>query len=133
VVEDNESDVFLIREALEITGMALSIHLAKDGEQAVRFLQEAEASTDAPCPDLIVLDINLPKVQGGEVLSYLRQLPRCGQTRVLVVSTADSVQEKTRMMNLGANDYFRKPSHYDQFMKLSDVVKALLQKTLEQE
>src|SRR5437763_3076173 len=59
IVEDNDSDVFLIREALTATGMSLAVHLAKDGEQAVRFLDEAENSTDAPCPALVVLDINL--------------------------------------------------------------------------
>jgi CheY-like chemotaxis protein len=63
VVENNESDVLLIREALEGTGLSLSVHLAKDGEQAVRFLDRAGAA-DSPCPALVVLDIDLPKLQG---------------------------------------------------------------------
>ncbi len=106
--------------------MSLSIHLAKDGEQAVHFLDEAESSADAPCPALVVLDINLPKVQGGEVLRHLRELSRCESTKVLVVSTSDSARDRNKMMKLGANGYFRKPSQYDEFMKLSDVVKTLL-------
>jgi DNA-binding response OmpR family regulator len=126
VVEDNDSDVFLIREALTATGMSLSVHLAKDGEQAVHFLDEAENSADAPCPALVVLDINLPKVQGADVLRHMRELARCEKTKVLVVSTSDSTQDRSKMMKLGANGYFRKPSQYDEFMKLSDVVKALL-------
>ncbi|MFL6447685.1 MAG: response regulator [Bryobacteraceae bacterium] len=126
VVEDNESDVYLIREALEATGLSLSVHLARDGEQAVHFLDRSEADADAPCPTLILLDINLPKLHGGEVLKHLRQLPRCAKTVVLVVSTAASAYDRERMMNLGANGYFRKPSHYEEFMKLSDVVRNLL-------
>lgn len=126
MVEDNDSDVFLIREALAGTGMPLSVHLAKDGEQAVRFLDEAENTADAPCPALVVLDINLPKVQGGDVLRHLRELSRCQNTKVLVVSTSDSTQDRDKMMKLGANGYFRKPSKYDDFMKLSDVVKTML-------
>ncbi len=106
--------------------MSLSVHLAKDGEEAIRFLDEAENNTDAPRPDLVVLDINLPKVQGGDVLKHLRQLPKCAEALVLVVSTSDSAKEREKMMNLGANGYFRKPSQYDQFMKLSEVVKVLL-------
>jgi CheY-like chemotaxis protein len=129
VVEDNESDVFLIKEALEATGMALSIQLAKDGEQAVRCLDEIEGSEDIPCPALVVLDINLPKVQGGDVLKHLRQLSKCAAITVLVVSTADSTYDRDRMMNLGANGYFRKPSQYEEFMKLSDVVTSLLRAT----
>lgn len=128
VVEDNDSDVFLIREALTATKIPLSVHLAKDGEQAIRFLDEAENSADAPCPALVVLDINLPKLQGGDVLRHMRDLSRCERTKVLVVSTSDSTQDRNKMMTLGANDYFRKPSQYDEFMKLSEVVKALLNK-----
>ena len=126
VVEDNDSDIFLIREALAATGMVLSVHLAKDGEQAVRFLDKAEHTADAPCPALVLLDINLPKLQGGDVLRHLRELSRCERTKVLVVSTAASTQDRDRMIKLGANGYFRKPSRYDDFMKLSDVVKAML-------
>lgn len=126
VVEDNDSDVFLIREALAATGIPFAVHLAKDGEQAIRLLDQVESSADAPCPALVVLDINLPKVQGGEVLQHLRQLSKCVNTRVLVVSTATSLQERNKMMNLGANGYFRKPSEYGEFMKLSDVVRTML-------
>jgi len=110
--------------------MSLSIHLAKDGEQAVHFLDRVEASTDAPCPALVLLDINLPKLHGGEVLKHLRRRSRYAATRVLVVSTSDSRHDRENMMNLGANGYFRKPSVYEEFMKLSDVVRTMLSNPL---
>lgn len=121
--------MYLIREALAGTGMRLSVHLAYDGEQAIQFLEQMDTSSDAPCPELVVLDINLPKLEGGEVLRYIRQLPKCGGTRVLVVSTSDSIEDRERMMSLGANGYFRKPSEYDKFMRLSGVVLTMLDQT----
>lgn len=64
-MEDNPADVFLIREALKMAKIDAELYVVHDGEKAIAFLDAAEASVDAPCPDLIVLDINLPKRKGG--------------------------------------------------------------------
>jgi DNA-binding response OmpR family regulator len=79
-------------------------------------------------PDLVILDINLPRKSGREVLRALRQSPNCGRTPVLVVTSSDSQRDRDEMANLGASLYFRKPSDYNEFMKLGDVVKTLLAK-----
>lgn len=79
-----------------------------------------------PCPALVILDINLPKKQGGDVLKYMRKSHRCAEAIVLVVSTSDSASDREQMTSLGANGYFRKPSQFDEFMKIGDVVKGLL-------
>jgi two-component system, chemotaxis family, response regulator Rcp1 len=126
IVEDNESDVFLIREAIKATRLPLTLHVAKDGEQAIRFFDHADSYSDVPCPALVLLDINLPKKQGGEVLKHMRHSRRCANALVIAVSTSDSAQDRERMTKLGADGYFRKPSDYDEFMKLGDIVKALL-------
>jgi DNA-binding response OmpR family regulator len=126
IVDDNESDVFLIQEAIVATGLAVTLHVAQDGEQALRFFDQADAHPDMPCPTLIILDINLPKKQGGDVLKHMRLRRRCADALVIVVSTSDSAHDRERMRNLGANGYFHKPSEYDEFMKLGDIVKALL-------
>ena len=78
------------------------------------------------CPTLIVLDINLPKKQGGDVLQHMRLSRRCAEALVIVASTSDSAKEREQMRNLGADDYFHKPSQYDEFMKRGDIVNALL-------
>lgn len=126
VVEDNEADVFLIYEAMEATRLPLRLHVAEDGEQAVRFFDRADDDPEMPCPALVILDINLPKKQGGDVLEHVRRSRKCADALVIAVSTSDSAQDRERMANLGADEYFQKPSGYDEFMKLSDIVKDLL-------
>ncbi|MDQ6759633.1 MAG: response regulator [Acidobacteriota bacterium] len=125
-MEDNVADVFLIREALESAGIQAEIHVVTDGQKAVRFFDEADGSDAAPCPALVILDVNLPKKNGDEVLQHLRENRKCSQTLVLIVSTSDSASDRNKMSKLGCDGYFRKPSNFDDFMKLGDVVKGLL-------
>jgi DNA-binding response OmpR family regulator len=125
-VEDNEADVFLIREAIESKQLPVALHIVRNGEQAVRYFDKVDADLSVPCPSMIILDINLPKKQGGDVLKYMRRSRRCANALVIVVSTSDSARDREQMMELGANGYFHKPSDYAAFMKLGDVVKALL-------
>ncbi len=118
--------MFLIREALGATKLPLKVHVVKDGDQAVRFFERADADASMPCPALVILDINLPKKQGGEVLKHMRRSHRCANALVIVVSTSDAALDREQMRNFGANKYFHKPSEYEEFMKLGEVVKALL-------
>lgn len=126
IIEDNESDIFLIQEAIENAKFPVTVHVVNDGEEAVRFFELADQDLTNPCPALVVLDINLPKKQGSEVLKHMRQSARCGNALVVVVSTSESARDREQMEKLGANRYFRKPSGYDQFMQLGEIVKSLL-------
>src|SRR5262249_8915338 len=125
VVEDNAADIFLIREAITASGINAGVHCLRDGEQAIRFLDDADRDVSAPCPNLVILDINLPKRHGTEVLRHLRQSSRCGNTPVIVVSTSDSARDREESMKRGATGYFRKPSEFDEFLKLGDVIREL--------
>jgi CheY-like chemotaxis protein len=126
IIEDNPADVYLIRAALETPNIQADLYIAKDGEQAIRFFDDADSDDAAPCPSLIILDINLPRKQGGEVLQHMRQSRRCSGALVIAASTSDSMQDREAMRKLGVNAYFRKPSDYAAFMKLGDVVLELL-------
>ena len=126
IVEDNRADVFLIRESLETAQIDADLEVVSDGEQAIRFFQRAERDLAAPCPALVLLDINLPKRQGRDVLKHLRQSGRCSDAVVLIVTSSDSAHDREEMTELGAKGYFRKPSEYRDFMKLGDLVKTLL-------
>lgn len=130
IVEDNEADVFLIQEAIEATKLALTLHFATDGEQAVRFFNRVDGDPALPCPALVILDINLPKKRGGEVLKHLRESYRCRKAVVIAVSSSDSARDREEMSRLGADGYFRKPSEYEEFLKLGDIVDRLLEETL---
>jgi chemotaxis family two-component system response regulator Rcp1 len=126
IVEDNPPDVFLIRAALKAANIDTPVHVVKDGEQATRFFDQADSDHAAPCPRLVILDINLPRKQGGEVLQHMRRSRKCSEALVVVVSTSESARDRESMITLGANRYFRKPSEYDDFMKLGNMIKELL-------
>ncbi len=128
IVEDNPADVFLIRAAIQAANIKAELYVARDGEQAVRFFDHADRDDSAPCPVLVILDINLPRKQGGEVLQHIRRSRRCGDGLVIAISTSDSARDREDMTKLGANGYFHKPSDYGEFMKLGGMVTELLNK-----
>lgn len=126
LVEDNKADVYLIREAIETAKIDAALRVLSDGEKAVRYFAEVGRDPSIVCPDLILLDINLPKRQGDDVLREMRKVPRCAHTRVVVVTSSDSDQERQEMARLGAADYFRKSSEYEDFMQLGELVRTIL-------
>jgi two-component system, chemotaxis family, response regulator Rcp1 len=126
VVEDNEADVFLIEQAIAAAQLSVAVHVVRNGEQAIRFFDQTDRVPNAPCPALVILDINLPRRPGDEVLKRMRTSAKCGKAHVIAVSTSDAQSDRQRMAELGADVYFRKPSEYADFMKLSDMVKRLL-------
>ena len=125
-MEDSDADVFLIREALEKVGLGGHIDVAEDGEAALWLIAQAEADAFAPCPDLVILDINLPKRRGADILRQIRAGVRCASTRVVVVTSSNSARDREEMRRLGADEYFRKPSEYAEFMKLGPLIRTLL-------
>ena len=125
VVEDNPSDVYLIRSAIEASGLKASITVQQDGAAATNFFDEVDRNAALAAPDLIILDLNLPKLSGIEVLEYMRQSLRSQKAVVIVVSTSALEAERKRVSNLGAHAYFRKPSEFDEFLKLGDVIRTL--------
>ena len=127
VVEDNRADVFLIRESIQAAHIEADLHIVPDGDKAIRFFERADLDASAPCPVLVILDINLPKKPGREVLQQMRQSPRCADAAVLVVTSSDSEKDRDEMGRFGVKGYFRKPSDYDRFMKLGDLVKELIE------
>jgi CheY-like chemotaxis protein len=94
IVEDNEADVFLIQEAIEAKNPSMILHVVRDGEQAIRYFDAADGDASAPCPSLVILDINLPKKQGGEVLKHMRRSRRCANALVIAVSTSGSARDR---------------------------------------
>jgi len=123
VVEDNPADVYLIRSSLQRHGIAAELRLAQDGEQAIRFIQEADEG--GPLPSLALLDLNLPKFSGPEVLKTMRASPRCNVIPVIVVSSAPPLKQE-EMLALQIAAYFRKPLDFEEFMRLGELVKKTL-------
>jgi CheY-like chemotaxis protein len=126
LVEDTEPDVFLVREALRQAGLEFDLKVFDDGEKAVEFIEALDRDNGQTCPHLVLLDLNLPKRTGEQVLERMRQSPRCGELPVIIVTSSDSPKDKARTSRLGATEYFRKPSRLDEFMKLGPLVRDLL-------
>ncbi len=126
MAEDNLPDALLVREAIRLENLPLDVHIAPDGQQAIEFIARAEADPNAPCPHLVLLDLNLPKKDGFEVLQRLRASARCKAIPVLVITSSDSPGDRNLAAKLGAS-YFRKPPSLEEFLKLGAVLKKLLQ------
>jgi DNA-binding response OmpR family regulator len=126
IVEDDSADLFLISEAITTANANVDLHVVNDGDKAIRFFQHVDDDDSAACPSLVILDINLPKKHGAQVLQQMRTSRRCAGALVLVVTSSDSARDRETMAKLGANGYFRKPSDYERFMKLGGVVRELL-------
>jgi CheY-like chemotaxis protein len=128
VVEDAEPDVLLLREALERAGLNFELQVLDDGEKAVDFIETIDRDQNAVRPNLVLLDLNLPRMNGGQVLERLRQSATCGQIPVVILTSSDSPSDKAQAGQLRATEYFRKPSRLNEFMRLGQVVRDLLGK-----
>ena len=126
VAEDNRGDVLLIRKALQFHKIPHELHLVKDGAEAMNFLAAMGKSEATPCPDVVLLDLNLPKVDGPEILEEFRKHPECVTRPVIVISSSDSMQDRERMAALQVAYYFKKPSGLDEYMKLGQIILDVL-------
>lgn len=126
LAEDNLPDVLLVREAIKNEKLPLEIYTAPDGEKAIDFFVKADSDPNAPCPHVLLLDLNLPKVDGFEVLRRIRASNRCRDIPVLVVTSSDSPDDRRQAASLGAG-YFRKPITYDEFAKIGPILRQFLQ------
>jgi two-component system, chemotaxis family, response regulator Rcp1 len=122
LAEDNEADVVLVRYALQSHNVLHQLHVIADGAKAIDFIVKIGRPGSAPCPDLMLLDLNLPTADGTEVLREFRKHPQCSSTPVIIVTSSDAPKDRARVAELGISHYFTKPSDWDAFMRLGEVV-----------
>ena len=125
IVEDNPADVYLIRSALSDHSIDAEIQVVADGEHARTTVSEFGAGTH-PWPDIVLLDINLPKVDGLELLQRLASAP----CPIIVMSSSQSPLDRQQALENGAACYFWKPTDLDGFLRLGQVVQDLLVRKL---
>ena len=118
LVEDNPGDVRLIQEALRDGKVWNNPHVVTDGEAALDFVYRRGAFTEAPRPDLVLLDLNLPKKDGREVLATIKADADLKRIPVVVLTTSKEEEDVLRAYNLAANCYVTKPVEFDEFMKV---------------
>lgn len=117
LVEDNKGDILLIEEAFEEAKVANSISVVKDGEKAIRFLNKKGEFQNAETPDLVILDINLPRKNGHEVLQYIKENENLKQIPVIMLTTSSSERDIIKSYKHHANCYITKPVDVEDFIK----------------
>ena len=131
LVEDDEGDVLMTREAFEFYKIRNQLHVVSDGEQALQFLRRTGPFSDAPRPGLILLDVNLPRRNGLEVLAELKQDPELLLIPVVILTTSKAEEDILRSYKLHANAYVSKPVDFENFMaairQIDDFFLALVQ------
>lgn len=122
LVEDNAGDVRLTQEALLEADVAVDLIAVPDGEQALAFLRRQGAHANAPRPDLILLDLNLPKKNGLEVLEEIKRDPALRGTPVIMLTTSASARDIAACYDRGVNCYVVKPLDLDDFTRLVQAI-----------
>ncbi|MFQ3476962.1 response regulator [Halonotius sp. F2-221B] len=118
LAEDNPGDVVLTRKALEQGKLANNLHVTTDGVDALEFLRQDGEYEDAPRPDLILLDLNMPRKDGQEVLEELRADDELRRIPVVVLTSSESEEDIVRSYELNANAYLTKPVDFDGFVEI---------------
>ena len=118
LVEDNPGDVRLTQEALKSHKVQNNLHVVTDGEEAMAFLRRQGKYKDAPRPDIILLDLNLPKKDGREVLAEIKSDSSLKTIPVVIITSSEAEQDVIKSYNLNANCYVTKPVDLDQFIKV---------------
>jgi chemotaxis family two-component system response regulator Rcp1 len=115
LIEDSPGDVRLTREAFREAGTAVNLHVVMDGVEAMAFLRQQGAHAASPRPDIILLDLNLPRMDGREVLAHIKEDDGLKTIPTVILTTSDAEADIVRSYELHANCYLNKPVQLDEF------------------
>ncbi len=123
IVEDNSGDIVLTREAFDEVGLSEKVHISKEGEEAMRFLKKESPFENAPTPDIILLDLNIPKKDGREILADIKNDDELKAIPVIILTTSKSERDILSCYQSYANCYIEKPVDFDQFVDIIASIK----------
>jgi DNA-binding response OmpR family regulator len=118
--------VFLVKEAIAAHGLDADLNVIDDGEHAIDLIKRMDSEDGAWVPDLVLLDINLPRTDGFDVLQQIRVSKSCAKVPVIVMTSSAAPVDQSQSAVLGATAYFQKPSGYDDFLKIGELILRLL-------
>ena len=124
LVEDNPGDIRLTKEAFKEGKVRNNLNIVEDGEEAMAFLRQEGEYSDAPRPDLILLDLNLPKKDGREVLLDIKNDQKLRTIPVVILTTSKAEEDILKTYNLHANCYINKPVDFDQFINVIKTIEV---------
>jgi CheY-like chemotaxis protein len=126
LVEDREDDIFLIRRALIHAHLVNPVHVVRDGEEAVEYLRglgKYANRDEFPLPGLMLLDLKMPRMDGFQVLEWIRRQPGISGMVVLVLTSSDRIRDVNRAYALGASSFLVKPSDFENFIELGNLLR----------
>ena len=126
IVDDSEDDVLLIRTAFEKAGITNPVHVLHDGQEAIDYLSATAAFTNRAehsLPDLILLDLKMPRMDGFQVLDWIRKQPGIRSIPVVVLTTTQEMAEVNRAYAIGANSFLVKPMEFGNYVELSKLIR----------
>lgn len=118
LVEDNDGDAMLTEEALSSSKLRINMHRVTDGVEALEFLRKEDGFANAPRPDIILLDLNMPRMDGKELLSIIKQDPSLRSIPVVVLTTSGAEADIIKSYELHASCFISKPVDFEQFQKI---------------
>lgn len=119
MAEDNEDHVLLTQMAFEEAKLRVDLRVVQDGAECLDFLHRREAHADAPRPDLVLLDIHMPRMNGYEVLEHIRAESQLRELPVIVLTTSADLVDVKRMHGLGCSSYIVKPVNFERFVAVT--------------
>ena len=126
LIEDSPADIYIVRESLKKHLKDVQLQVLSDGEKAFDMIEATEADDSAPAPAILILDLNLPKRSGQEILQRIRQSSKLARVPVVIFTSSDSPADRAETTKLGATAYFRKPADLEEFMCIGKVVQSVL-------
>ncbi|MFT5469473.1 MAG: CheY-like chemotaxis protein [Verrucomicrobiales bacterium] len=117
LVEDNDDDVVLTEEGFRLSKLVVNLHRVENGVECMKFLRKEEPFADSPAPDLILLDLNMPIMNGREVLAELVKDELLNHLPVVVLTTAEEHSEIMDLYKMRVSSYIRKPVNFDEFLR----------------
>jgi CheY-like chemotaxis protein len=125
LVEDNPADVFLVREAMIHEGVPAEVDTTEDGEKAIRMIQRLDRDQSLACYDCFLIDLNLPRRSGEEVLKAIRSSVRCADVPVVMITSSEAPEDRDQAMRSGATHVFVKPFRLSEFRRLAKLVQSM--------
>jgi len=116
----------LVRQALAGCGLEVVLHAIADGEEAAAYISRMGETEESPCPDIVLLDLNVPKGDGLDLLAAFRSSRNCPNLPIVIMISSDSPRDRKRASEIGATRYFRNPLDLDQYLRLGALVEEVL-------
>jgi CheY-like chemotaxis protein len=132
LVEDNPADVQLFRMALDEAGVECNLVVFEDGGEVIEYIRRADPAQPPPKPDMMILDLNLPKNDGLEILEIIRDTPVFADVSIVILSSSSSVRERAKLAAFHVREFIAKPPDLQEYLNIGKILRSLLEQDASQ-